>query len=202
MCEQGRSTLPTGEDGRILDRLAGAEKVIPPSLGRQVLPATGRVNGRACELTHEVMMWVVLAMRLLYGQIPDGALLSEDRGFFCYEDWKTLYLRTKMLVRVTKQLVLKPLRTLSDGSYLAKIYPNNYDRNKDRNGIVVRVIRYTLDDPQRKRSQAGNRGGRRRFSATVSAAGEDISPKTSSVPLPPSERLLHNVRVTARSVAC
>ncbi len=42
----------------------------------------------------------------------------------------------------------------------------------------------------RKRSRAGNRGGRRRFSATVSAAGEDISPKTSSVPLPPSERLL------------
>ncbi len=41
----------------------------------------------------------------------------------------------------------------------------------------------------RKRSQAGNRGGRRRFSATVSAAREDVSPKTSSVPLPPSERL-------------
>ena len=281
MCEQGRSTLPTGEDGRILDRLAGLEKVIQPSLIRQVLQATGRVNGRACELTHEVMMGVVLAMgllthlpirqvfrharrmwllgkdcparsslcegrkrlgveplqtlhaaivkplatpdthgafyrqwrlmafdgtvmdvpdseanavfgrssggrgegafpqvrkvslvelgthveaamaiggwhdderalaRTLYGQIPDDALLLEDRGFFYYEDWKTLYLRTKLLVRVTKQLVLQPLRTLSDGSYPAKIYPNSYDRNKDRNGIVVRVIRYTLDDPQR-----------------------------------------------------
>jgi hypothetical protein len=32
---------------------------------------------------------------------------------------------------------------------LAKIYRNSYDRSKDRNGIVVRVIRYKLDDPQR-----------------------------------------------------
>jgi hypothetical protein len=62
MHEQGRSTLPTGEDGRILDRLAGLEKAISPALVRQVLQSTGRVNGRACELTHEVMMWVVLAM--------------------------------------------------------------------------------------------------------------------------------------------
>ena len=31
----------------------------------------------------------------------------------------------------------------------AKIYRNAYDRQKDRNGILVRVIRYTLDDPQR-----------------------------------------------------
>ena len=37
----------------------------------------------------------------------------------------------------------------SDGSYLAKIYKYPYDREKDRDGIVVRVIRYTLDDPQR-----------------------------------------------------
>jgi len=40
-------------------------------------------------------------------------------------------------------------RALSDGSYLAKIYPNAYARRKDRNGIVVRVIKYTLDDPGR-----------------------------------------------------
>ena len=65
MFEQGRSTLPTGEDGRILDRLAGLEKVISPALVRQVLHDTNRVNGRACELTHEVMIWVVLAMGLL-----------------------------------------------------------------------------------------------------------------------------------------
>jgi hypothetical protein len=32
---------------------------------------------------------------------------------------------------------------------LAKIYPSSYARDKDRDGILVRVIEYTLDDPQR-----------------------------------------------------
>ncbi len=65
MAEQGCSTLPTNKDGRILDRLAGLEEVISPEQIRQVLLDTGRVNGRACPLTQEVMLWVVLAMGLL-----------------------------------------------------------------------------------------------------------------------------------------
>jgi hypothetical protein len=280
MIELGRSTLATAEDGRILDRLAGLEKVIAPELVRQVLYATGRVNGRACELTHEVMLWVVLAMgllthmpirevfrharrlregercparsslctarqrlgiepvrqlhaavvrplatpqtpgafyrqwrlvgcdgtvmdvpdsaanarfgrsrgsrgesafpqvrktslvelgthvefalaiggwhddertlaRTLWDQIPDDALLLEDRGFFCYDDWKALSSRVKLLVRAKSHFVLRPLKRLHDGSYLAKIYPSGHHRDKDRQGIVVRVIEYTLDDPQR-----------------------------------------------------
>ncbi len=55
----------------------------------------------------------------------------------------------KLLARVKSRLILKPIRNLADGSYLAKIYQSPYDRQKDRDGIVVRVIRYTLDDPQR-----------------------------------------------------
>jgi hypothetical protein len=280
MAEQGRSTLATGEDGRILDRLAGLEKVIPAELVRQVLQATGRVNGRACELTQEVMLWVVLAMgllthlpirqvfrharrlragekcparsslciarqrlglepvkalhaavvrplatpetpgafyrqwrligcdstvmdvpdsetnasfgrasggrgagafpqvrkaslvelgthveiglaiggwhddertlaRTLWDQLPDDALLLEDRGFFSYGDWKALHSCVKLLVRLKSNFILKPIQRLSDGSYLAKIYPTSYHRQKDRDGIVVRVIEYTLDDPQR-----------------------------------------------------
>jgi hypothetical protein len=280
MFEQGRSTLATGEDGRILDRLAGLEKVISPALIRQVLQSTGRVNGRACELTHEVMLWVVLAMgllthlpirqvfrharrlrvdekcparsslctarqrlgvepvrqlhaavvrplatpdtpgafyrqwrlvgcdstvmdvpdseanasfgrssgsrgeaafpqvrktslvelgthvefalasggwgddertlaRTLWDQLPPDALLLEDRGFFSYDDWKALNPRVKLLVRVKNNFVLKPLQRLGDGSYLAKIYPSSYCRDKDRDGIIVRVIEYTLNDPQR-----------------------------------------------------
>ena len=62
MLEQGRSTLAADDEGRILDRLAGLEKVISPELMRQAIVASGRFNGRACELTHEVMLWVVLAM--------------------------------------------------------------------------------------------------------------------------------------------
>lgn len=280
MAGQGCSTLPTNEDGRILDRLAGLEKVIAPEQIRQVLLDTGRVNGRACPLTHEVMLWVVLAMgllthipirqvfrharrmrigeatpvrsslcvarqrlgvepvrrlhsqvvrplatrdtpgafyrdwrlmgidgtvedvpdtqanavfgrasggrgdgafpqvrkvslvelgthletaiavggwhdseqtlaRQLFDQLPPDALLLEDRGFFSYDDWKTLHSRVKLLVRIKCHMNLAPIKRLSDGSYLAKIYPSSYDREKDRHGIVVRVIEYTLNDPQR-----------------------------------------------------
>src|SRR5271157_467967 len=86
----------------------------------------------------------------LFGKIPTDALLIEDRGFFSYEHWKTLDSQgVKLLLRVKTNLVLKPIQRLPDGSYLAKIYPSSYARDKDRDGIVVRVIDYTLDDPQR-----------------------------------------------------
>ena len=280
---QGRCSLPADDAGRVLDRLAGLEQVIRPENIRQALDATGRVNSRKCMLTHEVILWVVLAMGLFtdlpirqvfkharrlrkgeesphrsslcvarkrlgvapvrhlftqtvrplaqpttpgafYGgyrlmgidstvfDVPDtpandaafgrpsagprgdGAfpqvrklslvelgthvevamlvkhihcgertmvaallrhlsaemLLLLDRGFFSYELWQQLDATgVKLLARVVKNLILRPIRDLSDGSYLAKIYKNAYDREKDRDGIVVRVIRYTLDDPQR-----------------------------------------------------
>ena len=53
------------------------------------------------------------------------------------------------VARVKSGLILKPIQNLADGSYLAQIYRSCYDRLIDRGGIVVRVIRYTLDDPQR-----------------------------------------------------
>jgi hypothetical protein len=280
---QGHCTLPADEAGRILDRLAGLEQVISPAAIQQALAATGRVNSRSCKLTHEVVMWVVLAMGLLTdlpirqvfkharrlrrgeesphrstlcvarrrlgvdpvrhlflqlarplarpetpgafyrgwrlmgvdgtvydvpdseanaaafarpsaGPRGDGAfpqvrklslvelgthaevamavrssahgeqsmvddlvphltaemLLLWDRGFFSYELWRQVAARgVKVLARVKCRLILRPIEPLSDGSYLAKIYKSPYDRTKDRDGIVVRVIRYTLDDPQR-----------------------------------------------------
>jgi len=282
MRQQGCCTLAVDESDRVLDRLAGLEKVIPPDAIQQALIATGRVNPRSCKLTHEVMMGVLLGMgllthlpirqvfkhsrrlrpgertpcrsslcearqrlgveplqylhdhvvrplatpdtpgaflrdlrcmafdgtvldvpdseanaiafgrssggrgegafpqvrkvslvelgthvevavaiggwqddekalaRRLWDSIPPDALLMEDRGFFCFDDWKALDSRgIKLLLRVKNQLVLKPFQQLSDGSYLAKIYRSSHDREKDRNGIVVRVIPYTLDDPQR-----------------------------------------------------
>jgi hypothetical protein len=85
----------------------------------------------------------------LWDKIPADALLIEDRGFFSYEHWKALHERVKLLVRVKNNMIFKPIQRLPDGSYLAKIYPSSYARDKDRDGIVVRVIEYTLDDPQR-----------------------------------------------------
>lgn len=280
---QGRCVLPTDEAGRVLDRLGMLEQVITPAKVRQVLEATGRINRRACRLTHEVVLWVLLAMglftdlpirqvfkqarRLRVGEasphrsslclarqrlgvepvlrlfeqvvhplatpgtpgayyqgwhlvaidgtvlnLPDsrqneayfgrpsggergpgafpqlrklslvevgthvelafavgtyrtseeamvptllkylhpGMLLLWDRNFFSYTLWKDVISRNvAILARLQKGMVLAPLQRLSDGSYLAKIYPSPYDRKKDRKGIMVRVIRYTLDDPQR-----------------------------------------------------
>ncbi|HMB07631.1 MAG TPA: transposase domain-containing protein, partial [Isosphaeraceae bacterium] len=62
---QGQCTLPTDEGGRILDRLAGLEQIIPAETVRQALQSTGRTNPRRCKLTHEVVCWVVLAMGIL-----------------------------------------------------------------------------------------------------------------------------------------
>jgi hypothetical protein len=86
----------------------------------------------------------------LWGKIPADALLLEDRGFFSHAHWKMLAAReVKLLVRLKKDMVLRLLQRLPDGSYLSKIYPSSYDRDRDRNGIEVRVLEYTLDDPQR-----------------------------------------------------
>jgi Insertion element 4 transposase N-terminal/Transposase DDE domain len=280
---QGCCTLPTDGRGRVCDRLAGLEQVIDSQTIQQVLLESGRVNPRACKLTHEVVLWIVLAMGIftnvpirqvfkrsrfarlgeqspgrsslcharqrlgvapvrqlflrtvrplatlqtpgafyhgfrlmgidgvvfnlpdrlaneavfgrpsggargdgafpqlrkvslvelgthvevafvakpittgeqaaipaLLRHVPPDALLLWDRGFFSYELWKLLISRQiGVLARVKSNLILRPIKKLGDGSYLAKIYPKAYDREKDRHGIVVRVIRYKLDDPQR-----------------------------------------------------
>jgi hypothetical protein len=283
MEQQGCCVLPADETGRVLDRLTALEKVISPTDIRQVLMDTGRVNLRACKLTHEVMMWVVLAMgifsklpirqvfkharrlrapaetpcrsalcvarqrlgvepvRQLFERtvrplatpetpgafycglrlvavdgtlldVPDtpandiafgrptsgkrgdgafpqirklslvevgthvefafctgsyrtgertlfpqllphlqpGMLLLCDRGFFSHKLWKSVVFQgAHLLARLCKGMILKKIEQFSDGSYLAKIYANASDRKKDRGGIVVRVIKYTLNDPQR-----------------------------------------------------
>ena len=290
MTRQGCSTLSTDATNRVLDRLAGLEKVITPEQITQALAATGRVNRHRCKLSNEVMLWVVLAMglfttvpirqvfkqarrlrkeeespprsrlcearkrlgvapvkylhehtvgplatpetpgafwrgwrwvgidgsvydapdspanteafsrasgsrgqgafpqvrkaslvelgthvelaikvggwqdseqtlaRKLWDRLPSDSLLLEDRGFFSYDDWKELDGRgQKLLVRIKSHLILEPFQHLSDGSYLAKIYPSSYYRDKDRRGIVVRVIAYTIDDPQRTGRQEEHR---------------------------------------------
>lgn len=282
MSAQGTCLLPADEAGHVLDRLTGLQQIIHPVAVQQALAKTGRVNPRACKLTHEVVMWVVLAMGILTemplrqvfkharrlrvgertphrsslcvarqrlgvapvrelcaqvvrplatpetpgafyrglrlvgidgvvfnvpdsiandkafgrpsgGDRGDGAfpqirklslvelgthveiafiakrlacgemsmvsgllrhlttsmLLLLDRGFFSYDLWKTLNSRVHLLARVKKNLILKPIQHLPDGSYLAKIYPSAYAREKDRDGILVRVIRYRLDEPAR-----------------------------------------------------
>ena len=277
---QGCSDFSSEVNGRILDRIAGLEKIISPELVEQALVDTGKQTTRVCRLTNQVMIWVVLAMglftelpirqvfkacrRLRHGEksparsslcvarqrlgseplvalhslvvrplatpqtpgafyrgmrkvaidgtvldvpdcdahqhfgrssgsrgegpfpqvrkvslvelgthiefalvyggwkdsekklveqlwehIPDDALLIEDRGFFSYKHWKLLHEKHKLLIRIQKSMVFKPIKYFDDGSFLAKVYPSNWYRENDKQGILVRVIEYKLDDAQR-----------------------------------------------------
>jgi len=86
----------------------------------------------------------------LFRHLRPDMLRLWDRGFFSYVLWKSIVTQScQLLARVSSRLVLRPTQSLADGSYLAKLYPCESERNKDRQGIVVRVIRYTLNDPQR-----------------------------------------------------
>ena len=86
----------------------------------------------------------------LFRHLRPDMLLVWDRGFFSYVLWKWVVTQgCQLLARVSSRLVLRPTQPLADGSYLAKIYPCASERNRDRQGLAVRVIRYTLNDPQR-----------------------------------------------------
>jgi hypothetical protein len=86
----------------------------------------------------------------LLGLLGPGMLLLWDRGFFSYElVRRVLATGAHLLARVRAALALTPLRRLADGSYLAKLYPSTAAREQDRGGLLVRVIEYTHDDPNR-----------------------------------------------------
>lgn len=90
------------------------------------------------------------ARRLLRSVSP-GMLLLLDRGQACYD---TLDLIVKQrdahfLARVSAHWILKPATILPDGTYLAYIYPQDYRRKKAGERLLVRVITYTISDPDR-----------------------------------------------------
>jgi hypothetical protein len=94
---------------------------------------------------------------LLFRYLRPDMLLFWDRGFFSYNLWQDIILRgCQVLARVKSNLVLEPTKELSDGSYLAKVYPCYSMRNRDEGGIVVRVIRYKHNDPKRVDCNVGH----------------------------------------------
>jgi hypothetical protein len=86
----------------------------------------------------------------LLGHLGPGDLLIWDRGFFSYELIRSVCQRgAHLLARVKSNTVLRSIRRLADGSYLAKVYPSETDRRHDTRGLAVRVVEYTHDDPNR-----------------------------------------------------
>jgi hypothetical protein len=151
-----------GLDGTTLDLPDTPENA--RAFGR---PTTGRAEGAfpqvrllaLCELgTHAVCGLAIKPLchgePSMVGQLLDqlgpGMLLIWDRGFFGYELIRSACSRgAHLLARVKSNTILRPIRRLRDGSYLAKIYPSPSDRRHDTRGIRVRVIEYTHDDPNR-----------------------------------------------------
>jgi hypothetical protein len=85
--------------------------------------------------------------------LEENMLLLWDRGFLSYTLLCAVLARkAHLLARLKKDFIFTPIRRLSDGSFLAKIYPSARHRKRDQDGITVRIIEYTLNDPGRSGS--------------------------------------------------
>jgi hypothetical protein len=112
-----------------------------------------------CEVgTH--ILWRSLIKPRARGEVPMAAfllrfleenmLLLWDRGVLSYALVRQLLTRkAHLLGRLKSHMVFRPVERLRDGSYLAYLYRSSWERSQDRNGILVRIIEYTLNDPQR-----------------------------------------------------
>lgn len=130
-------------------------------------PGSGRAPGAfpqvrvlsLCEAgTH--VLWRSLVKPHRRGEVPmaryllrfleENMLLLWDRNFLCYDLVRqTRQRKAHLLARLKKNMIFTPIRRLSDGSYLAKLYPSPRHRERDQDGIVVRIIEYTFHDPGR-----------------------------------------------------
>ena len=130
-------------------------------------PQSGRTEGAfpqarvlaLCETgTHVLYKWLVKPISTgevsmapyVLRWLEEGMLLLWDRGFLSYKNLKQVKEQKAHLVaRIKSNLVFAPIQVLADGSFLAKMYPSSWCRHKDQDGIVVRIIEYTLEDPNR-----------------------------------------------------
>jgi hypothetical protein len=92
----------------------------------------------------------VVMARYLVRFLEEHMLVLWDRGFLSYDLVRDLRQRkAHLLARLKKNHIFTPIRRLSEGSYLAKLYPSPRHRARDEGGLVVRIIEYTFDDPGR-----------------------------------------------------
>ena len=88
---------------------------------------------------------ITLAKEVVQALKP-GMLCLGDRNFLGYDLWEQAQATgADLLWRGKKNRRLEREQVLPDGSYLSRIYPSARDRRKKTNGIVVRVIEYTLE---------------------------------------------------------
>ena len=96
--------------------------------------------------------------RELLGSVQADMLCLADRNFFSHALWREAQgAGADLLWRVKKDLLLPVVEELPDGSYLSRLFETTYDRQHDRNGVTVRVVEYTVDDPGRPQAEAAYR---------------------------------------------
>ena len=94
---------------------------------------------------------VPLARRLLRS-VEAGMLVLWDRGLHSYAQLRATRERgADFLGRVPASVHLTPEEPLADGSFLTTLYPSDAARARHEDGLLVRVIEYTIDDPARPR---------------------------------------------------
>lgn len=86
----------------------------------------------------------------LFGHLQKGMLVLMDRNFLSFEVAEEAFgKKANVLIRCKSNRVLPVIKRLRDGSYLSRVYRTYYDRINHLNGIDVRVIEYTTDEPDR-----------------------------------------------------
>ena len=141
--------IPDSEENRSFGRTAG-------SRGQSAFPQIRKVS--LVELGTHIEFAFVFGpcndserklVVSLWDHLPKDALLIQDRGFYSYEQWKTLNNKCKLLARIQKSMRFHKIESYEDGSYLAKVYRSHWYRERDREGCLVRVIEYKLNDRKR-----------------------------------------------------
>ncbi len=85
--------------------------------------------------------------RALLPRLEPGMLCLADRLFPGYELWKeALATGADLLWRTKEDLPLRPVRTLEDGSRLARWHPSRRSASRDAEAHLVRVVEYRLKD--------------------------------------------------------
>jgi len=86
----------------------------------------------------------------LLRSIQPGMLVLLDRGFHSARLSQVIrVMRAHVLGRLACNVVPRYLRQLSDGTYLAYLYPEDDTGKQQGRPLLVRIIEYTLDDPHR-----------------------------------------------------
>jgi hypothetical protein len=84
----------------------------------------------------------------LLRSVQRGMLVQWDRGFHSFDMVAATRARgAHVLSRLPAQVQPEPLRTLPDGSVLARLLPSDDRRRRQGTHILVRVITYTITDP-------------------------------------------------------